>query len=336
MEALSSQRLRRPITSFSSESPRDTRRKEPEEDEEGEEDSFFELELTVPDFDPKIYSPPTPNDKRNTTQSNDKPKGPAFASSGALQGKQSIEKTQVDPKFNFSQSKRKILPIESSFPRPQSPASLLKSAPKFRVFMFRKSKSVSAHSAEKTEGTELRHRGRNFFTLRFKLKEIEPAFSRDSSLRRNRPASCSDSPLLGESNSKRFSREVIHKYLRLVKPLYVKVSRRQTSGAGELSPAGTENRELHGKAPAGFRVVACRHLGKSKSASASATGIMSPARRDDSLLQQHDGIESAILHCKRSFSSSRELSPLSRSSSAHEKSQPLDSARSSSDRTSIS
>ncbi|KAE8716234.1 hypothetical protein F3Y22_tig00110156pilonHSYRG00617 [Hibiscus syriacus] len=57
---------------------------------------------------------------------------------------------------------------------------------------------------------------------------------------------------------------------------------------------------------------AYKHLEKSKSSSASASPIN---RRDDSLLLQHDGIQSAILHCKRSFNSSRESSWLSRCTS---------------------
>ncbi|CAL5338656.1 unnamed protein product [Camellia sinensis] len=50
----------------------------------------------------------------------------------------------------------------------------------------------------------------------------------------------------------------------------------------------------------------CKHLGKSRSA-ASAVGIIPPvaSRRNDSFLEQHDGIQSAILHCKRSYNSSR-------------------------------
>ncbi|KAK4743473.1 hypothetical protein SAY87_001474 [Trapa incisa] len=318
MEALSFQRLQRVITSISAEHRHDTGAKGPEEDEE--DDSFFELELSVPDADSKSYTTVT----FSATRSKDDPKSsPAHLSS---------EKTQNDPKYNFSQSKRKILPIDSSFLRPQSPISLLKSAPKFRVFMFRKS-TKSAAEAEKTEGTQLRNRRRNFFTKRFKQKEaeFEPAFTRDSCPRKNGIASCSDSsPLHGWSTSKRFSKELIQKYLRIVKPLRVKFSKRRAGGvgySGEFSPAsvGSANREQNAKAPAGFRVVVCRHLGKSKSASASVT---SPARRDDSLLQQHDGIESAILHCKRSFSSSRDFSPLSPSASIREVSQLLDSERS--------
>lgn len=58
-----------------------------------------------------------------------------------------------------------------------------------------------------------------------------------------------------------------------------------------------------------------RQLGKSRSASA-AVGAMSPVKRlDESLQVQQDGIQSAILHCKKSFHGSRESSMLSRSTS---------------------
>ncbi|KAJ6962331.1 membrane-associated kinase regulator 2 [Populus alba x Populus x berolinensis] len=83
-----------------------------------------------------------------------------------------------------------------------------------------------------------------------------------------------------------------------------------------------------GNLPSGLRVV-CKHLGKRRSASSAAVAAAPPGpvlskRRDDSLLQQHDGIQSAILHCKRSFNASRDSdsSVLSRSVSdpSHEKS----------------
>ncbi|PWZ30878.1 putative membrane-associated kinase regulator 2 [Zea mays] len=68
--------------------------------------------------------------------------------------------------------------------------------------------------------------------------------------------------------------------------------------------------------PAGLRQV-CKRLGKSRSASSAVAAAPSPAaaaavtgpqaqRRDDSLLQVQDGIQSAIAHCKRSFNASKE------------------------------
>ncbi|WOL08312.1 hypothetical protein Cni_G17065 [Canna indica] len=69
---------------------------------------------------------------------------------------------------------------------------------------------------------------------------------------------------------------------------------------------------------AGLRVV-CKRLGKSRSASAAVAAVPSPPprRRDDSLLQQQDGIQSAIAHCKRSFTAAEQgsESPLVRSMS---------------------
>ncbi|TYI84155.1 hypothetical protein E1A91_D05G344200v1 [Gossypium mustelinum] len=56
----------------------------------------------------------------------------------------------------------------------------------------------------------------------------------------------------------------------------------------------------------------CKQLGKSRSTSSASSPI---SRRDDSLLLQHDGIQSAILHCKKSLNSSRESSRLSRCTS---------------------
>nr|XP_008376663.2 probable membrane-associated kinase regulator 5 isoform X2 [Malus domestica] len=71
-------------------------------------------------------------------------------------------------------------------------------------------------------------------------------------------------------------------------------------------------KDKQGNFPAGFRVV-CKNLGKSKSATVMAAPPVQ--RRDDSLLLHNDGIQSAILHCKRSFSSRDSLSSLSRSTS---------------------
>ncbi|PPD68883.1 hypothetical protein GOBAR_DD34236 [Gossypium barbadense] len=57
----------------------------------------------------------------------------------------------------------------------------------------------------------------------------------------------------------------------------------------------------------------CKQLGKSRSTSSASSPI---SRRDDSLLLQHDRIQSAILHCKKSLNSSRvESSRLSRCTS---------------------
>ncbi|CAD6233534.1 unnamed protein product [Miscanthus lutarioriparius] len=79
--------------------------------------------------------------------------------------------------------------------------------------------------------------------------------------------------------------------------------------------------------PAGLKQV-CKRLGKSRSASSAVAAAPSPGahapaaagtgpqpqRRDDSLLQVQDSIQSAIAHCKRSFHASKgSESPLLRS-----------------------
>ncbi|XP_030441770.2 membrane-associated kinase regulator 5-like [Syzygium oleosum] len=301
-----------------------------EEEEEEEEDSFFELELTVPDRDVRGCS--TSDGKKNVKDGD------------LVEVDSSVEKQRSSPNstttksgrnyrlsHQSSLSLRKILPIDPCS-RPQSPISLLKSAPKFRVFMFRKSKSVSASSSDGEKAGddgELRGRGGGLFTLKFKVREgPRPDLRRANSSRRSETGFPSRSPeSFIDSSSKRFSKDVIQKYLKLVKPLYVMVSRKQTDAAaaatrfsGELSatsspampPLGSSKMHALRKSPAGFPAAAPKRLGKSRSASASG-GVSSPppARRDDSLAQQQDGIQSAILHCKRSYNSSSDCSPLS-------------------------
>ncbi|KAK4274280.1 hypothetical protein QN277_017527 [Acacia crassicarpa] len=119
-----------------------------------------------------------------------------------------------------------------------------------------------------------------------------------------------------KSKPERFSKDVLRKYVKLIKPLYMKVSRKYddkmkffdevSSTASPMSSplvssvSSFSMKEKQGNIMMGIRVVR-KHLGKSKSAS-SVIGIASPTKRsDDSLWEQHDGIQRAILHCKRSF-----------------------------------
>ncbi|KAL1569131.1 putative membrane-associated kinase regulator 2 [Salvia divinorum] len=101
---------------------------------------------------------------------------------------------------------------------------------------------------------------------------------------------------ISETNSEKLGKEILQKYLNILKPLYVRVEKMKVSG--QLSGpemAKTSNSNLQ----AGSKVVR-KHLGKSRSTSQPGN------RRDDSLLEVQDGIEGAILHCKRSFNSNRE------------------------------
>ncbi|CAI0402898.1 unnamed protein product [Linum tenue] len=306
-------------------------------EEEEEEDSFFELELTVPpDFDyPRSIN-------------GDRCKSPNKLADRA---EPKVQQHQSPPATEPLFSKRKILPIEPvSSPKPhQSPISVLKQGPKFRVLAFRKSKSMPVQkTGEKQEKGLNQEEKQRFVTVKVKLDEMgggsynngRSKLARNNSLRKQILDDTSS-----ENSSRRFPKEIVQKYLKLINPLYIKVAKKECDRmkfSGELlspfttpsaSPAATApvsspKKEKHGSFPAGIREV-CKHLRKSKSAS-SGTGVSPPAtlqRRDDSLLLQNDGIQSAILHCKRSFNSSRDSSSLSRFSSDRS----MDSPRVSSD-----
>ncbi|KAK4283009.1 hypothetical protein QN277_000014 [Acacia crassicarpa] len=248
---------------------------EPDDGSE-EDDSFFDLEFTVSTHG-------NGNSKINLNPE-DKVRESKDFESGNDQVSWKII-SSLPP--NESISKRKILPIEH-VSKPQSPISLLKSAPSFRIFMSKKNKEMSARKTEEMEDSL-----------------FSPSLSRSASTSRSHG-----------SRSERFSKEVLHKYLKLIKPLYVKISGKngeKVKLSGDLSSSASATsspsvasvslkREKQGNIPAGFR-GSCKHLGKSKSASM-VTGIGSPARKSNDTLQlQYDGIQSAILHCKRSFNS---------------------------------
>lgn len=321
MEALNFLKFWKPTTTFPS--PVVEVDNEVDEEEEEEEDSFFDLELTKPDFDTNKKNPDekTTKETKSLDLEDEKVKELAKTTSSRelCYPKPSITLSPID-----SISKRKILPLEPINPKPQSPIALLKSAPTFRVFTFKKSKSRGTGETEsfmETQNQKQRKQEGKLYTLRLE----EAKLTRESSSRREwtkrQEKGSNDTTAKTEQ---KFSKDVIQKYLKLVKPLYVKVSKRYNSektnpsmadffmASPASSPATTaymaSPRDRPGNIPAGIRTV-CKHLGKSKSSSlssATVSGAQPPAnRRDDSLLQQHDGIQGAILHCKRSFNSSR-------------------------------
>ncbi|KAJ0043949.1 hypothetical protein Pint_17572 [Pistacia integerrima] len=284
------------------------------------DDSFFELELTLSDFDNKRNN----CNSDNTHQGNSEEQVHYSTKTAGHNGELKISSS------SDVLSKRKILPIEpTSTSKPQSPIALLKSAPKLRVSIFKKSKSMAATlRTEKTDSTttsskQEKRENNKLFTVKFKVEEISnlSMFTRACSLRRT---SNTTNDSASSSSSKRFSKDLIQKYLKLIKPLYVKVSKTKNEKmrfSGQLTEASPTSSPatlpVHSplkerNTSGGFRALN-RHLGKSKSASAT---VSSPARRDDSLLLQHDGIQSAILHCKKSFNSSRDSSSFSRSTSS--------------------
>ncbi|KAK7391312.1 hypothetical protein VNO78_19726 [Psophocarpus tetragonolobus] len=270
--------------------------------ESDEDDSFFDLELTLHDFDNTNKNDDDPKQTTSTAQL----KSLCSKDDELSKADNDVKrKTQLPLSPPEPISKRKVLPIEP-ISKPQSPIALLRSAPSFRIFMFRKRNRTppqkTEHSVNETK----------VYAVKLSVDDFRssPALSRDNSTRSF--ASKLRSYSYEEPKPERFSKEVLRKYLKLIKPLYVKVSKRYSdkvrfsSEGFAVSPSSSPSvasvssrKEKQGK---GIRVVS-KHLGKSRSASATVAGVCSPAKSDDTLQQQHDGIQSAILHCKRSFNS---------------------------------
>lgn len=287
-----------------------------DDEEEEEDEPFFDIEFTVPEEQ-------EPNESENEL---------GFTLSP-------LTNEQLQLELNSSEPNSK----------PQFTASFLKSATKLRVFMsgaLSKSKS-SDSTAQKPESQK-----KKLFTVKFKVDEVPfvSFFTKDNSSK-GKTGSDTDnkvsqnhkkqnntkeeepklhSPSSASSDEKlRFSKEVMQKYLKKVKPLYVKVSRKYAEklkfSSSQLNslplkkpPAEKVRTENEGNKnnvksqkqgslplPSGLRVV-CKHLGKSRSGSlATEVTAVSSRRRDDSTVQQQDGIQSAILHCKSSFNASK-------------------------------
>ncbi|KAG2302780.1 hypothetical protein Bca4012_061111 [Brassica carinata] len=235
-------------------------------------------------------------------------------------------------------------------PAAQLSASILKSATKLRVFMLgtKKSKLLQAKSGDSdkqnppppppSQSPESQLKSTVTVSLKSEEVPIVSLFTRDNSSRNSSSSTPSPSTSKKQNGNELVVSEenrfvMMQKYLKKVKPLYIRVSRRygdklKHSGPLSLDSSAPKAESPVKKAhkpgnininiPAGFKVVK-KHLGKSRSSS-SATTIPPAAttvttttsesrRRDDSLLQQQDSIQSAILHCKRSFNSSRDKDP---------------------------
>ncbi|CAA0812125.1 Probable membrane-associated kinase regulator 2 [Striga hermonthica] len=237
-----------------------------------------------------------------------------------------------------------ILLSGSSEENSKLPIFLVKSATKFRVLLLKLKKSKSGNGenltrherAEKIMGNGKReNQGKvsgKLMAVKLKVEEgpLMSLFTRDNSAKEN-----GHGRGLAEGNNvdeRKLTKEVVlQKYLKMVK---LRVSKRYVeklkftggqsvgSGGSKISaPAArgdAKPQEKHGSGgnnlQAGLKVVR-KHLGKSRSASASVAASpprkAASNRRDDSLVQLHDGIQGAILHCKRSFNASRDIEPSS-------------------------
>ncbi|KMZ58250.1 hypothetical protein ZOSMA_78G00160 [Zostera marina] len=217
-------------------------------------------------------------------------------------------------------------------------SSLFKSANKLRVFTLkssRKTKSidpslVTAISPSPKQVQQLGSGSNKFFAVKFKADEVPivSLFTRDGSSRNSGGGSKQNREDANVEGGKT-SKEVVNRYLNKIKPLYVRVSRRSYGGEKSKFPGvlgsvpensadtSVAKEEVEKKVTVGgdLQNRVRKRLGKIKSASSTVASVPSPPstvtsvisrRRDDSLLQQQDGIQSAIAHCKRSFNASRD------------------------------
>ncbi|XP_043705769.1 probable membrane-associated kinase regulator 2 [Telopea speciosissima] len=366
------------------------------DDDDVDDGSFFDMEFKVPDNDDGEGG----DDNDNSSGVDEEDDSVSSASAGidgegefnfTVSSGSSDSRTDPDPSLSPSDDlffKGRLLPLEPSSlifnhsepnSKPQFPVSLLKSATKFRILMlgFKKPKSTMADKMERNaaDGASPKQQQGKFFAVKFKVEEVPivSLFTRENSSRSFGSKLQKQNSEEATTDDKKFSKDVVQKYLKMIKPLYVKVSRRYgeklkfsgqlSLGLGKTAPAPastttpvcspktTKNNQgkaeesevqsngrsqKQGNLTAGLRVVR-KHLVKSRSASSAVAAVptmpfQASSRRDDSLLQE-DGIQGAILHCKRSFTATRdsETSMLSRCASdpSHEK--LISSSRNSSD-----
>ncbi|KAK1366547.1 putative membrane-associated kinase regulator 2 [Heracleum sosnowskyi] len=301
----------------------DIRNRAPDSDDETED--FFDLVFTGADCEFKQQQNQNSPASSTTTKvhiDNDNPKS-----------NQTVLNKPKSPKLQAGETKsssiRKILPIETHS-KPLSPNSLLKSPYKFRVFMFglRDKAESSPSRIATTEEVEI---------------PMNAYLNRDNSLRsKMRCEILEDSSPVYELGKKNTG---VHKYIKLIRPFYVKASKIKIF---DQSPTATPSSTASVSSPRKFvddknggRAVVFRGAYKSflrnrwTSSSVGAGPSPSPvSRRDDSVMQQQDGIQGAILHCKRSFSlspcsstRSQECAVLSRSASDSSHQKAINSAR---------
>ncbi|XP_042442586.1 probable membrane-associated kinase regulator 2 [Zingiber officinale] len=314
-------------------------------DGDSEDDGpFFDLEFTLPLLEEEQHVPEKKQRQQCSDAESDEEADEfelAMSPEAARRGLEGGGSLRSVASFSDDLFFKGRLPLEpaslsdfaASEPRSSRPQihAFLKSAIKFRPFKlgFRRKSNSSAPLAITADKQFVKQE-----------KEEAPHFTRDSSSR----SSCSSS-----SDARGLSKDVLQRYISKIKPLYLRMSKRYgeklrfsgplgPSGAGKVRPAGeageasggehpkdqpTASSDSKGSSkaqdasiPAGLRVV-CRRLRKSRSASAAVSlplPSLASGRRDDSLLEQQDGIQSAIAHCKRSFNRGSE-SPLTRSRS---------------------
>ncbi|KAJ0986250.1 hypothetical protein J5N97_004606 [Dioscorea zingiberensis] len=266
-----------------------------QEDDDGDGDDegpFIDLEFSVPDED------------ADKNSDDDDPAALRADSNLSLSPDDLFFKGRLIP----SETSSLVFSTSESNPKPQFPVSLLKS--KFRVFMLGSKKTKTSISDISGATASPKHQQHNInnsssnnnkLFVRFKVEEVPlvSLFTRDNSSKSSKLHSENGDTVATED--KKFSKEVLQRYLSKIKRLRFSG---QLGSVSSVSKPGSD-----GNPPPGLKPVH-RRLGKSRSASATVAAVRSPPRRrDDSLLQQQDGIQSAIAHCKRSFNADKEPEP---------------------------
>ncbi|EYU23413.1 hypothetical protein ABFS82_01G068000 [Erythranthe guttata] len=305
----------------------------PYSSDDGEEGPYFDLEFALPEPDsdadenPSEKSQETDDDEDETESGSDEEEE---QEEGELKfAPANDDGCSTDQNAAFSPGS--LVKIDENF---KFPVSLVKSATKFRVLLLKFKKSKPSNNGDEADvqavlsspkivERESTHGklNRKFLAVKFKVDEVPfvSLFTRETSSKQTIHGggslkNSSAAAVVEDSDEKKLTKDqVVHKYLKMVKPFYVRVSKLKFAGHGGGSKACTaaapSNVKTHPKQgnnnlQAGLEVVR-KHLGKSRSASAAVAAAPPPTasnrRRDDSLLQVQDGIQGAILHCKRSF-----------------------------------
>lgn len=203
--------------------------------------------------------------------------------------------------FEFLESPRDVFPRKTGFSNSKASSSPVNPLPpattKFRVFM------LSFRKTPKCEKIEESNR---------KLQVASVLMARDDSLRSQLLKETSDH----ETSPEKSPRESVTKYMKLIKPLQWKVWKRHNMKARftrSLTPSSSpvtarvhlSPRSSSESSRMGSLKTVAKHFGKSRSASAGVGVAWPPTRRrDDLLLERVDGIQSAVLYCKKSYNSS--------------------------------
>ncbi|XP_075477447.1 putative membrane-associated kinase regulator 2 [Primulina tabacum] len=323
---------------------------------DGEDGPYFDLEFALPEDDIDEEEP-TEKDQEDDNKSR-KPEngghGSSYGEDSDHEKETTLNSTVTSDgctEENVTTSdvllfNGELVPIESSSvllhdsdQNCKFPVSVLKAAAKFGVVLLKlkKSKPEQTENMSKKEGNH-GEMGRKFFAFKFKVEEVKMPFSslfskeNDSKVKKQGGESKQNGENL-ESDGVQEDRKSKKHYFKMVKPLYVRISKGYVGKLkfyGQLDIPGAEtcsgilppviaaekgkdgNVKVVDAAASGHSKTSPKQwiqmgllAGKSRPASAAVAAVpmtkMACNRRDDSLLQVQDGIQGAILHCKRSF-----------------------------------